>query len=96
MKAAWKIPASMLKNLRGMIIDRDAAWRANPEMAPAIEAAIRKGIESIDEPTFNRVYFDLRFSGFPGSYETRGFDEKQMEEAWQKYLVKHGYAQLNT
>jgi hypothetical protein len=91
-KAAWKIPSNMLKNLRGMIIDRDAAWRANPEMAPAIEVAIRRGIENIDEPTFNRVYFDLRFSGFPGSYETRGFDEKQMKEAWKKYLVEHGYA----
>ena len=96
MRATWRIGAQELKYLRGMIIDRDAAWRGNPEMAPIIEAAIRKGIERIDEPTFNDVYHNyLRFSGLPGTYETRGFDEKQMEKAWQSYLKKHE-VQLDT
>ena len=81
-----------MKHLRGIIIDREKGWRDNPEMAPVIEAEIRKGIENIDEPTLNRIYHNyLRFSGLPGSYETRGFDEKQMEEAWRKYLRRHGY-----
>jgi hypothetical protein len=31
MSAAWRIDPKNLRNLRGMIIDRDAAWRADPE-----------------------------------------------------------------
>jgi hypothetical protein len=89
MRAAWKIPPKMLRHLRGMIIDRDEAWRADPEMAQAIEAAIRKGIENIDELTFNRVYYDPRWRELPGSYETYAFDEERMAKAWRRYLKRH-------
>ena len=37
-----------------MIIDRDAAWRADPKWAEIIDAEIRKGIENIDANTFTR------------------------------------------
>jgi hypothetical protein len=90
MKAAWKIPPSMLRTLRGMIIDRDEAWRANPKWSKIIGAEIRKGIENIEELTFNKVYWYLRDGGLPGSYETYGLDEEQMAKAWRKYLKRHG------
>lgn len=86
----WRIGANDLRNLRGMIIDRDEAWRANAEMAPIIDTAIRKNIEDIDADTFMRINAFLRFGGLDGSYETRGFDERQMAKAWRRYLKKHG------
>lgn len=85
----WKIGMSQLKTLRGMIIDRDKAWRAHAEMAPVINGAICKGLKKIDEDTFNRVYQFLGHGGLPGSYETYGFDEQQMRQAWREYLPKH-------
>jgi len=73
-----------------MIIDRDAAWRADPKWSKVIDAEIRKGIENIDGPTFKDIYEYMRHGGLPGSYETWGFNEAQMEEAWRKYLRRHG------
>jgi hypothetical protein len=90
MGAPWRIGPNALKNLCGMIIDRDAAWRANPEWAPVIETAIREGIENIDSDTFGRIHSYLWFGGLPGSYETYGFNDKQMAKAWRRYLKKHG------
>jgi len=72
-----------------MIIDRDKAWRAHPEMAPVINGAICKGLKRIDEDTFNRIYQFLAHGGLPGSYETYGFDERQVRQAWREYLPKH-------
>src|SRR5690242_8995312 len=98
MKGAWRIGRNDLRVLRGMIIDRDAAWRADAEMAPFIEAVIRRGIEDIDEKTCNVLYMYLRYGPLDeagcrhplsGSYETCGFDEKQMAGAWRKYLKRH-------
>jgi len=86
---AWQIGTGKLKTLRGMIIDRDKAWRADAEMAPVIDSAIRKGLKNIDEDTFNRIYQFLWRGGLPGSYETYGFDEQQMRQAWRKYLPRH-------
>ncbi len=88
-KSVWRIGANDLKCLRGMIIDRDAAWRADAEWAPKIEAAIRGGIENIDADTFMRVNAYLRFSGLHGSYETQGFNEVKMTSAWRRYLERH-------
>jgi hypothetical protein len=85
----WKISAGQLKNLRGMIIDRDKAWRANAEMAPVINHAILQGIRNIDRDTFDRIYQFLGHGGLPGTYETSGFDERQMREAWRQYLPRY-------
>jgi hypothetical protein len=85
----WKIGASQLKNLRGMIIDRDKAWRANAEMAGVINGAILKGIKNIDRDTYDRIYQFLRHGGLPGSYETYGFDEQQMRQVWRDYLPRY-------
>jgi hypothetical protein len=85
----WRIGTSQLKTLRGMIIDRDKAWRVDAEMAPAINGAICKGLKKIDEDTFNRIYQFLGYGGLPGSYETYGFDEQQMRQAWREYLPRH-------
>lgn len=87
---AWRIGANDLRNLRGMIIDRHDAWRADTDMASMIEAAIRKGIEDIDANTFMRINGYLRFGGLPGTYETQGFNEVKMAKAWRRYLKKHG------
>ena len=89
MSAEWRIDANNLRNLRGMIIDRDTAWRANPEWAPVIEAAIHNGIENIDADTFARIYSFLWFGGLWGTYETYGFGEEKMAKAWRRYLKKH-------
>jgi hypothetical protein len=94
------IDESDLRTLRGMIIDRDEAWRADPEMAPVIEATIRKGLRNIDATTWTRIYRYLRYGPMgengqrerlAGTYETYGFDAGQMAEAWRKYVRKHGY-----
>lgn len=94
-EARWRIGPGELKTLRGMIIDRDKAWRADAEMAPVIDAAITAGLKNVDEPTFNRIYMFLRYGPFneatgqreslPGTYETRGLDTDQMKAAWKKY-----------
>lgn len=89
MSAPWRIDASKLCSLRGMIIDRDAAWRADPEWAPIIDAAIRAGIENIDGPTFSRIFAQLWHGGYRGEYTTYGFGEKKMAKAWRQYLKKH-------
>lgn len=93
---AWRIGANDLKNLRGMIIDRDAAWRASAEWAPVIEAAIREGIESIDADTFMRINAYLRFGGLPGTRETQGFNDVKMATAWRRYLKRNGLPPMNT
>lgn len=99
MSETWRVGDGTLKNLRGMIIDRDEAWRADAEMAPVIDAAIRQDLKRIDEKTCARIYSYLRYGPrgedgqcqpLPGSYETYGFDEKQMVKAWRKYLKKYG------
>jgi hypothetical protein len=77
----WKPRANELKVLRGMIIDRKW-WRGDRDRAKIIRRAIRKGIESLDHDTFWDLYHYLWGSGLPGTYETRGFDEEQMEVAW--------------
>jgi hypothetical protein len=51
----WEISDRELKTLRGMIIDRDAAWRADPKWAEIIDAEIRKGIEHIDADTHTAI-----------------------------------------
>ncbi len=93
------ISASELKTLRGMIIDRNKAWRADPEMAPVIEEAIRNRLKNLDETTYNRIYQFLRYGPMgedgmrrplPGSYKTYGLDEKQMVRAWKRYRKRHG------
>ncbi|BBX27953.1 hypothetical protein [Mycolicibacterium alvei] len=89
MSAEWKIGASQLCSLRGMIIDRDAAWRADPEWAPIIDAAIRAGIENIDGPTFGRIFAQLWGGGYRGDYTTYGMGEVRMAKAWRRYLKKH-------
>ena len=43
-----------------MIIDRDAAWRADPKWAEIIDAEIRKGIENIDADTHTDIDEYLR------------------------------------
>ncbi len=100
MSERWRIGPTSLKTLRGMIIDRNDAWRADSEMALVIEAVIRKGTKNIDEATFGRVYEFLRYGPrdeegicrpLDGSYTTYGFDEKQMTRAWRRYLLQHGY-----
>lgn len=96
MSAPWRIGPNELRNLRGMIIDRDAAWRADRKWAPRIEAAIRGGIENIDRETFMHVHAYLWGSGLPGSYETYGFGEKKMAKAWRQYLKKHKVQPVNT
>lgn len=94
-----KLSPSTLKTLRGMIIDRDEAWRADTEMAPVIEDAIRRGFQNLDDKTRDGIYSYLRYGPvgedgrchpLPGSYKTRGFDEKQMAKAWRKYVKRHG------
>jgi hypothetical protein len=89
MSAPWRIGPNELCNLRGMIIDRDAAWRADAAMSPVIEAAIRAGIENIDVDTFSRIHAYLWFGGLWGTYETYGFGEKKMAKAWRRYLKRH-------
>ncbi len=91
-RPAWRIHSLDLKNLRGMIIDRNAAWRRDPKWSKTIDTAIRKGIENIDQGTFGHINGYLWHGGLPGTYETRGLNEAQMEEAWRAYLDKHGYA----
>lgn len=97
--SAPRLSPSTLKTLRGMIIDRDEAWRADAEMAPVIEEAIRNGLQNVDGKTHDRIYMYLRYGPrgedgqcqpLPGSYETYGLDEKQMAKAWRKYLKRHG------
>jgi hypothetical protein len=98
-RSTWRIGPTTLKTMQGMIIDRDEAWRADPEWGPIIEDAIRKGIENVDEKTCGRIYGYLRYGPMdedgrrqplPGSYETYGHDEKQMAKAWRRYLSSHG------
>lgn len=89
MSAPWRIDASKLCALRGMIIDRDAAWRADPEWAPIIDAAIRAGIENIDADTFSRIFAQLWHGGYRGEYTTYGMGEERMAKAWRRYLKKH-------
>lgn len=98
MNEEWRISASSLKTLRGMIIDRDEYWRPDAEMAPVIDAAIRKGLKRIDEPTHERIYWFLRYGPMgddgqrhplDGSYETQGFDEQEMAKAWRRYYRKN-------
>lgn len=93
------IDRSSLKTLRGMIIDRDEAWRGDPEMAPVIEEAIRNRLKNLDLRTYHRIYDYLRYGPtdengvsrpLPGSYETRGYDERQMVRAWKRYRKRHG------
>lgn len=86
----WKPSDNALTSLRGMIIDRDAGWRADPKWAPVIESAIRDGIETLDEETFWRIHNFLWSGGLPGNYETYGMGEKRMAKAWRRYLKKHG------
>lgn len=86
----WVPSNNALRNLRGMIIDRNAGWRADPKWAPVIESAIRQGIETLDEERFWRIHNFLWTGGLPGTYETQDFNEKQMAKAWRKYLKKHG------
>ena len=88
MTEQWRPTPSELKTIRGMIIDRNDAWRADAEMAPVIDTAIRKGIRR-DREVFWRIYQFLWSSGLPGSYETYGFDEQQMRKAWRRYYKKH-------
>jgi hypothetical protein len=87
--SGWQISSSSLRTLRGMIIDRDEGWRADSKWSEIIDAEIRKGIENIDEPTFNQVYWYLRDGGLPGSYETWGFNEEKMTKACRRYLKRH-------
>jgi hypothetical protein len=89
MSTAWRIGPNDLKNLRGMIIDRDTAWRADAEWSKVIDVAIQNGIDNIDEHTFGRIHSYLWFGGLPGSYETYGFNEKQMAKAWRRYLKRY-------
>lgn len=98
MSETTSIGPATLKTLRGMIIDRDAAWRADPEVAPVIEAAIRKGLETIDSKTCDRIYMYLRYGPMDehgqrrpldGTYETYGYSEKRMTEAWRTYLQRY-------
>jgi len=88
--APWKPSSNALRNLRGMIIDRDTGWRADPKWAPVIESAINEGIETLDETTFWRIHNYLWAGGLPGNFETYGFGEKQMAKAWRRYLKKQG------
>jgi hypothetical protein len=99
MKTDWRIDAGRLKTLRGMIIDRDKAWRADPEMAPVIDAAMRAGLPRIDEATYSRIYWFLRYGPIDedgarkplaGSYETHRHDDDQMKVAWRQYKRRHG------
>lgn len=99
MSADWRIDAGRLKTLRGMIIDRDKAWRLDPEMAPVIDAAIRMGLPRIDEATYNRLYWFLRYgpidengvrTPLEGSYETRRHDDEEMKVAWRRYKKRYG------
>lgn len=94
-----ELSKSTLKTLRGMIIDRDEAWRADAEMAPVIDDAIRVGFENVEDKTRDRIYSYLRYGPMgedgrcqplPGSYETYGLDEKQMAKAWRRYLKRRG------
>jgi hypothetical protein len=89
MSAPWTINENQLTTLRGMIIDRDAAWRADAEWGPKIEAEIQKGIENIDGDAFSHIYGFLWHGGLWGTYETQGFDERQMFRAWRRYLKRH-------
>lgn len=93
------IDRSSLKTLRGMIIDRDKAWRADAEMGPVIEEAIRNRLKNLDEKNYNRIYEFLRYGpmgddgkrhALCGSYETFGYDERQMVRAWKRYRKRHG------
>lgn len=86
----WEPSRNALRNLRGMIIDRNTGWRADPTWAPVIESAIREGIETLSEERFWRIHNFLWTGGLPGNFETYGFDEKQMAKAWRRYLKKHG------
>lgn len=96
MSAPWRIDESKLCSLRGMIIDRDAAWRADPEWAPIIDAVIRAGIENIDADTFSRIHAYLWYGGLWGTYETYGFGDEKMAKAWRKYLKKHKVQTMTT
>lgn len=98
MSAPTKLSRSTLKTLRGMIIDRDEAWRADAEMAPVIEDAIRAGFQNVDDKTRDRIYTYLRYGPvgedgqrqpLTGTYETYGHDEKQMAKAWRNYLKRY-------
>jgi hypothetical protein len=89
MSGQWRIDASQLCSLRGMIIDRDAAWRADPEWAPVIDAAIRDGIENIDVDTFSRIFAQLWHGGYRGEYTTYGMGEERMAKARRRYLKRH-------
>ena len=83
------ITSRELRTLRGMIIDRDAAWRADPKWSKIIDAEIRKGIENIDGPTFKGIYDYIRYGNLPGIYKTWGFGPVKMEAAWKEYLEHH-------
>jgi hypothetical protein len=90
----WKIPDNELRVLRGMIIDRDAAWRADPKWAEIIDAEIHKGIENIDPDTHTDIDEYLRHGGLPGNYRTWGFGPTKMEAAWKAYLEEHNVVPL--
>jgi hypothetical protein len=94
--APWQINASKLCSLRGMIIDRDTAWRADPEWAPVIDAAIRAGIENIDADTFSRIFSQLWRGGYQGDYTTYGMGEERMAKARRRYLKKHKVQPIDT
>jgi hypothetical protein len=85
----WQPGPKHLHTIHGMIIDRNWAWRVHPTWGPLIDGAIRKGLKNLDEDAFYRIYNFLWNGGLPGSYETRGFDEQQMERAWHQYLQRH-------
>lgn len=98
MMAARQIGTSTLKTLRGMIIDRDVAWRADAEMAPVIDGAIRNGLNRIDQENCGRIYTFLRYGPMgadgqrqplEGNYKTCGLDEEGMRKAWRRYYKKH-------
>lgn len=51
----WQPSPKELHTIRGMIIDRDKAWRRHPTWGPVINSAIRKGLKNLDEDAFYRA-----------------------------------------
>lgn len=95
MTATWQPSASALRNMRGMIIDRDTGWRGDPEWAPVIESAIRDGIENLEEKRFWEIQHQLWHGGYAGDYTTYGMGDKRMAKAWCRYLKRHGLQPTN-
>lgn len=89
MSEQWEPSLGELTTIRGMIIDRDEAWRAAPEWAPVIDEAVRQGIETLDPETFWKIHNFLWHSGLPGSYETYGYGDERMAKAWRRYIKRH-------